>query len=235
MNQRNRIAAALAVTSTLALASSGALAAGGVWDTGLGPGSGNGATSATPWISAPAAGSKYAEWNFFTDDNGLTALIVDNTPDIANVNLGGTATVTETTNASFLTSGGNIYSPSVPTAFTLSMPGGVGSAFEVWLRASTIGSLLSTTATLNGVAATAVESFGQTVIGGFGGDEKEWYWKWNVAAAPTYSFAFNAASSSVSLDQLAVYAAPVPEPSTYAMLALGLAGLAVARARRSRG
>lgn len=69
MKLRTSVAAALAVAGITTL-SAPAQAAGGVWDTALGPGSGSGATSASPWISAPAAGSIYAEWNFFTDDTG---------------------------------------------------------------------------------------------------------------------------------------------------------------------
>lgn len=234
MKKRTRLSASLAAASLLALAASSASAAGGAWDSAVGPGSGTGANSANPWIAAPAAGSLYVEWNVFTDD-AHASLIVDSTPDIANSGLGaGTATMTETTGASFLTSGGNIYSPGAATAFTLSMPGGIGSVFDVFLRASSVGSELSTIATLNGVQATRVESFTQNVTGGFGGTEKEWYWTWTTPSAATYDFAFVASTSSVSLDQVAVYAAPVPEPSTYAMLAIGLVGLSVARARRAR-
>lgn len=231
MNQPTRLAASLAAASLLALGTSSAFAAGAVWDTALGPGSGSGATSATPWIAAPATGSLYAEWNYFTDDSGPT--VVDSTPDIASFGLGaGAASLTETTGFAFIPGSGNVYSFSGATAFSLSLPGGSG-IFDVWLRASTQGTLPNTTATLNGVAATAVQTY-TAPAGGMGGDEKEMYWKWSVASAPTYSFAFSASGSSMSLDQLAVYAAPVPEPSTYAMLGLGLAGLALARGRRRR-
>lgn len=232
MKLRTSVAAALAVAGITTL-SAPAQAAGGVWDTALGPGSGSGATSASPWISAPAAGSIYAEWNFFTDDTGAT--FVDQTPDIGSFGLGGgTASVTETSGGGFFT-GGNIYSFSTATAFNVVTPGGLTGAYDVWLRISTLGTVANTTATLNGVAAERVESFAGAA-GGMGGDEKEWYWKWNTPAASTYTFAFGAPGPHMSLDQVAIYAtaAPVPEPSTYAMLGLGLAGMALAGRRRRR-
>ena len=219
---------------TLGLCKSGpAAAATGRWDTGFGPGSGDGATSATPWIASPGAGSLYAEWNFFGDDDPATLLIEDSTPDIASFGLGGgTARLGETSGGAFVTSGGNIYSPSVVSAFTVSTPG-LAEAATVLLRVSTLGSLLSTTATLNGIGATAQETFSATITGGFGGAEKDWVWSWTLpAAAASYEFAFESAASSVSLDQTAVFAAPVPEPGTYAMFGLGL--LAVAFGVRKR-
>lgn len=214
-----------------------ASAASGRWDTAAGPGSGNGATSATPWIASPAPGSLYAEWNFFDDGNPLTFEIEDGTPDIAAAGIGaGIAELIETTGTAFVTGGGNIYSPGFATAFTVSLPGPVGGTQDVWLRVATLGSLLSPTATLNGVSATAQETFGANISGGFGGDEKEWLWHWTLPTAGTFTLAFEASASSVSLDQAAVYiaAAPVPEPGTYALLGLGLATLGVL-GRKRRG
>jgi hypothetical protein len=229
---RTSVAAVLTAAGITTL-SVPAHAAGGAWDTALGPGSGTGATSASPWISAPAAGSIYAEWNFFTDEAGAT--FVDLSPDIGSFGLGGgTASVTETSGGGFFT-GGNIYSFSTATVFNVATPGGLSGIYDVWLRIATLGTVANTTATLNGVAAERVESF-SGVAGGMGGDEKEWYWKWTVPATGTYSFAFGAPGPHMSLDQVAIYAAaaPVPEPGTYAMLGLGLAGMALAGRRRRR-
>jgi hypothetical protein len=205
----------------------GAWAASGQWDTALAvtgsAGTGNGASSATPWIATPAAGARYAEWNFF---NGYPT---DSTPDIA-----GTASVTENTGMAFLTGGGNVYSPGAATEFTVTAAALSGLA-DVWLRVGTLGSLPAASATLNGVAAQAVETFSANVGGAFGGTEKEWFWKWSAVAAAPLVFDFKAGSSSMSLDQLALYAAPtaaVPEPQAAALLALGLAGLAYTARRR---
>lgn len=211
-----------------------ASAAAGRWDAAVAPGTGHGATSATPWIDAPVAGSVYAEWNFMSDDDASTPLTIeDSTPDIGAFGLGSTgAVIRETTGGAFATSGGNIYSPSVATAFEVTLRGLATGPVEVWLRTSTIGSELSTVATLNGVAATATPNFSMPITGGFGGDENEWVWKWTLSSAPaSLNIAFEAAASSVSLDQVAVYAAPVPEPETCALMALGLGAL-VLRARR---
>lgn len=207
-----------------ALASTPALATQAQWDSALAGFSGTGATSATPWIGSPPAGSRYAEWNFF---NGLT----DTAPDIGS--FGGAASVAETSGGAFVTGGGNLYSPSVATTFTATLTGGGSGLWDVYLRLSSLGTTASTTATLNGVAAAAVESFAENISGGFGGTEQEVYWKWTVAAAPTYTFAFNASSSSMSLDQLGLYAVQaVPEPETYALFGAGLLALGLLRRQR---
>lgn len=218
----------IATIATLFCTAQPVLAITGVWDTTLGAGNGTGASAATPWITTTGPGSLYAEWNFFNDEQPATFTVEDSTPDIATAGIAtGAALLRETTGGAFLTSGGNIYSPSIATAFNVTLPGATGT-FDVWLRTATIGSLLDTTATLNGVAATAQESFATTIPGGFGGDEKEWYWTWTVTDPAQIDIAFVSAASSVSLDQVAVHAAPVPEPGTWAMLALGLLGVGVA-------
>ncbi len=206
-------------------------AASGRWDTALAvtgsAGTGNGAIGAgTPWISTPAVGSTYAEWNFFN------SYPTDSSPDIA----GGGASLTENTGAAFLTGGGNIYSPAAATDFTL-IANAVAGAADVWLRVGTLGTVPLTTATLNGVASEAIETFSAVISGGFGGGEKEWYWKWSNVSAPSYTFGFAASSDSLSLDQLGVYAAavaaPVPEAGSALLLATGLAAMGFVSRRRS--
>ena len=85
--------------------------------------------------------------------------------------------------------------------------------------------------TLGGIAPSYSEqTFTEEVTGGFGGSENEWLFIWNgVADALNYQFDFNAAESSMSLDQLAIYASPaavVPVPAAAWLFgsALGLLG-----------
>lgn len=219
---------ALVLAAVLPIAQQ-AEAASGRWDTALAvtgsAGTGNGASSATPWIATPAAGSVYAEWNFFND------YPTDNIPDIA----GGGASLTENTEAAFLTGGGNIYSFAFATDFTLTTNAVAGAA-DVWLRAGTLGTVFNTVATLNGVNATATETFSAVIVGGFGGGEQELFWKWSNVSAPSYTFSFEASESSLSLDQLGVYAAaaaPVPEAGSAMMLVAGLAAMGFVSRRRS--
>ena len=220
---RKKLALAMAVLAT-ALAAGTAGATSAKWDSVVGPGTGTGVDTAHPWIGARAAGSFYAEWNVF--DSSTT----DSTPDVA-----GTGSVHELSATAFLT-GGNIYSFAAPTSFSATLAGGGSGMFEVWLRIGTLGTTAKTTATLNGMAATRTETFTEP-LGGFGGDEKEWYWTWTLPAASVYTFSFGASAASMSLDQVALYAAPigsVPEPETYAVLlaGLGIVGL-IARRRMS--
>jgi hypothetical protein len=191
-----------------------------VWDT------------TAPWGTATT--SQYAEWNVFNSTN-------DTSPEVA-LSAGTTASVRETTGASFVTSGGNIYSFAAATAFTSTLSGTAGGLFDVYLRISTVGTLANTTATLNGVNATLVSQLyeSQGDFGGFGTSyEQEAYWKWTgVTGSSLYTFNFSSSSSSMSLDQVALATVavptvtPVPEPEAYSMMALGL-GLMAFAARRS--
>lgn len=209
---------ALALTLGMVFSSS-AFATQAVWD------------SATPWGSATPV--SYAEWNVFNSTNDIT-------PDVA-VSAGITASVQETTGTAFLTGGGNIYSFSSATAFTATLSGASTGVFDVYLRIGTLGTLASSAATLNGVAATSVLQFNEdqgTVMGGATA-EQELYWKWsNVAASSLYTFNFNASSSSMSLDQVALATVsvptvtPVPEPEAISLMGLGL-GLMAFVARRN--
>jgi hypothetical protein len=196
---------ALALVCATAAAAGSASAAGGVWDS-----------------AAPAA-PVIAEWNFF---NGYPT---DNTPDIA-----GAGSVTELNGMAFITGGGNIYSFSAPTSFEVTTAGLAGPA-EVWLRVAILGTVPETQATLNGVSATAFEQFSGAGSSTFGGAEKEWLWKWTLpTTAATYLFTFASSGSSMSLDQLAVYGAtaPIPEPGSAVMMALGLALVGTSLRRR---
>jgi hypothetical protein len=199
----------------------GALAAIGVWDGAAGPGSGIGDNATHPWIAS--ATGPYAEWNIFN------VYPTDATPDIA-----GAGSITETTGGGFLTSGGNVYSFSAATDFDVTLSGATAApSYNVYLRIASLGTEALPTATLNGIAATAVETFSGAASQGL---EKELLWTWTgVAPGSTYTFNFGASGSSLSLDQVAVYAtgvAAVPEPGTWALMAAGLVAIgAIARRR----
>jgi len=187
--------------------------------------------TANPWGSETPV--SYAEWNVFNSTN-------DTTPDVA-VTARTVASVQETSGGAFLTGGGNIYSFSGATSFTATLSGSTSGLFDVYLRIGTLGTLASTTATLNGISASSVLQFNEdqgTVMGGATA-EQELYWKWsNVTASSLYTFQFNSSSSSMSLDQVALAAisvptvTAVPEPEAYSMMGLGL-GLMAFSARRS--
>lgn len=189
--------------------------------------------AANPWGSETPV--SYVEWNIFNSTN-------DTTPDVA-ISAGTTASVNETTGGGFLTGGGNIYSFSGATAFTATLSGASSGLFDVYLRIGTLGTLASSTASLNGISATSILQFNEdqgTVMGGATA-EQERYWKWsNVSAASLYTFNFTSTSSSMSLDQVALAAVavptvtPVPEPEAYSLMALGLGLMAFVSRRATK-
>ncbi|SPP63383.1 VPLPA-CTERM sorting domain-containing protein [Nitrospira lenta] len=167
-------------------------------------------------------GPHYAEWNAF-NDNIPGGNIQDNTPDVSHIG------------------GGNIYSPSSPTAFTLTA-GNLGSGTSnVFLRVATVGAFDTTLNqsltgfTLNGVSGAYSQLFNETITGGFGGNEVEGLVSWlGVTHTGSLNIAFHAIGSSVSLDQLSLDVAPVPLPAAVYLMGSGLAGIAAMARRRQR-
>lgn len=209
---------ALALATGLAFSAS-AFAAENVWD------------SATPWGDATVV--DYAEWNAFGWTSITSTQSIDATPDVAGA---GSLAVT---GAATITGTQNIYSWQTPLAYTATLASSATGMFDVYLRAASMGLTAATTAYLNGVAATAVEThnISMGIMFGEPAAQREYYFVWNnVSAADLYTFTWADTRPHVSLDQLAlatVAVAAVPEPSTYGMLALGLGVLAFA-GRRSR-
>lgn len=222
---RSALVPTLAGLAALTL-SSAASAAGGQWDTAAAGFNGSGTDAANPWISAPAAGSSYAEWNL------IFGYPVDDTPDI-----GGAGTLTELTGTAFPTGGGNIYSFSSATAFQVDLAGAAFGSWDVYLRVASLGTNVADIATLNGVQATRVITFDGASGSAMGGAEQESLWHWSLTGSGDWRFHFNALEHSLSLDQVAVYAVAqtpaVPEPQTWALMVAGLAAVGVMSRRRA--
>lgn len=181
--------------------------------------------SSQPWGSASPA--DYAAWHTFDS-------ATDDTPDV-----GANAGIYETTGNAFVASSGNLYSWSGPAAYTLALSDiAIGDVFDVYVRVSTVGSTFDRLATLDGVAASFVQSYASSAdFGSFGGGYlEEGYWKWENVSTNTGWLVFNLnAKAHTGVDQLAIATfavAAVPEPSAYGMLGLGLLMLAASTRRK---
>lgn len=222
---------AVAAVAASGFLGSAAQAAGAVWNVDLNPTNGFGGVTGTWAINAP--GSALAAWNVF---NGTT----DTAPDAGSF---GPApqSVTELSGAAFLTGGGNIYSFSAPTSFeaVLTGYGSGGGTRDLVLRLETIGTAVDLSSILlNGIAPDVSQLAYSLALGGMGGDEEERLFVWNdFTDAPSYEFSFASLGSSMSLDQVALYASPaavVPLPATIWLLGSAFASLGVWRRRFSR-
>jgi hypothetical protein len=216
-----------AMAGALLSVAPGAKAAQARWDVDLNPTNGFGGL--TPAWSLTDPDSAAAEWNVF-DGYPLAT-----TPDVFTFGPG-VRSVEELTGAAFLTSGGNIYSFAFQTAFEAILTGYGADPLvtrDVALRLSTLGTGVdAASVSLGGVAPTITQLAFQGAAGGpFGGSEEEWLFLWTAVPETTsYVFTFQAAGSSMSLDQLAMYLSPgtvVPLPAAGWLLLSAVGGLGV--------
>ncbi|HMO26478.1 MAG TPA: hypothetical protein PKB10_09420 [Tepidisphaeraceae bacterium] len=201
------------------------------------------------WVRG-AGGATYQHWDVFD------AYPVDPTPDVGNINPNGTAVLTETTGAAFVTSGGNIYSFSTATQFSVSIPEldvpAPAHDLTAVVQFKTLGTEIDPASVLlNGIAPVDTAELSRVGLGGFGGSAVQSWYLFNVpyaafgsgtAGATSVTLTFAAAGSSMSLDQVSIDTAirpfgyypepnPVPEPAMLSLAAL----VAPALLRRRRG
>lgn len=215
----------------------------------------------TQWTRGSDPKSTYQGWDIFASPAGPNAPNSPGSPPAAVVdappfNPNGAANVFDSSGGSFITSGGNIYSFSVPTDIHVTVPNyaaGAATFTTLILQTRTQGTPmdLSTVSLVAGANTyTPVSSallFSQT-LGGFGGLLEDRWFEFQVPGnAASYAFEFKAEESSMSLDRVAVDTIwtsaaqpvlepnPVPEPATVVLLTLGLAGVVATRlAQRGR-
>lgn len=197
-------------------------------------------TTPASW-SRGVDGTTYQEWDAFTTFTGAT-------PDVASVNDNGTAALTENTGGGFVTGGGNIYSFSTATDFTVTVPEADVTApapdhdVTAIVQIRTLGTELDySSVLLNGLAAVDTAELDRQGLGGFGGAQVDTWFLFNIPYADfgdgvpgveDLTLTFNASGSSLSLDRLSVDTAirpfgfyaeanPVPEPASLGLIALG--------------
>lgn len=177
----------------------------------------------------------FQQWEVFNSLEG------PNPPDVANVNPNGTANVVETTGQGFVTSGGNIYSPTAVTDFIATIPDfgyGAGYATNVVVQIRAQGSDLDVSSVLwNGIAPDSTTLLFSQVLGGFGGTLRDYAFEWSGLPGnlALNTLTFHAAESSMSLDRLAVDTQAVAIPEVNALWLAGLACCAAAGLARRRG
>lgn len=189
------------------------------------------------WTRGVTANSAYAQWESFTSPTG------PNTPDVgsfAGGTLPGSApawNVFDSSGGSFITSGGNIYSFSVPSNMHVVAPNfdlGASYTTTVLLQIRTQGTeFLPSSVNIGGVAPVETVELLRQPLGGFGGFLVDTLFRWEIAGnAASYEIRFDASGSSMSTDRVAVDTYTfVPAPGAAALLALG--GLVAGRRRRN--
>ena len=164
------------------------------------------------------SGATYQEWDVFGDDNTSQAGIQDSSPEIANQNPNGTATVEETTGKGFRISSGNIYSPTAATAFDVTIPEAdvpqPAHNVTAIVQIKTLGNELNYDSVhMNGLAPAEAATLKDTALGGFGGNDVETWYEFKVPydefgdgtpGTENLSLTFEAGDTSTSLDRLSI-------------------------------
>jgi hypothetical protein len=212
-------------------------------------------------LDASSTFTTFQAWDVFTNGN----INVNNPPSAPGANSNsppfvedaahngaGTAQIRETTGTAFLTGGGNIYSFSAVTKFALDIPNyaqGAGFNTNYLLQIRSLGTGLDTNPAsldaikINGIGIDTLPNFSfQTLeniaLGGMGGSQTDYKFEFTLpgnSALDTITFA--SAGSSMSLDRVSLDTSitAVPEPTTWAAIALsGLVGAAVYSRRLKR-
>jgi len=196
-----------------------------------------------PWTrpgsdaQAIADRTTYQHWNSFTSTTG------PNPPDVAENNPNGTADAFDSAapaSGSFITSGGNIYSPNTVIKPRVTVPGYALSDHETRFLVQVIsqgGQIDTTDLWLDGVPVSSLPGYSytelsRTVLGGFGGFKIEHAWTFTARAdASSFQLDWGWNVESASLDQIAVdtFAVRVPEPSMWVAANAVVAVLLVCR------
>jgi len=193
--------------------------------------------------------STFSGWDVFSNETPTLATILDSTPELLG-QFGASARLQETSGFGIVLGSGNIYGLSGATTFIVEQPGlnlGPSASARIVAQFQTLGNELNYgSIRLSGTGFTNVspnftQELSRSTFGTPGGQGSgvnvRYLARWDLSQnIGNYSVAFESAASAVSLGrfQLDTFATvtAVPEPASIALLALGVTGVLLLRARR---